>query len=193
MAYLYRHIRKDKNEVFYIGIGSDTKYTRAYSKHNRNKYWKNITNKTSFKVDIILDNLSWEEACKKEIEFIKLYGRNSTGTLCNLTDGGDGSLGVIPTKETLLKRSVALSGVNNPMYGKKFSQEYRTKLSLAKLGKPRNKILMNKMHEVLRKKVMNIITNEMYNSINEAATITGVSPSTMSRWVNRKDKPYKLL
>lgn len=30
MAYVYRHIRLDKNEVFYIGIGTDTKnYKRA--------------------------------------------------------------------------------------------------------------------------------------------------------------------
>ena len=29
MAYLYRHIRLDKNEPFYIGIGSDTNFKRA--------------------------------------------------------------------------------------------------------------------------------------------------------------------
>lgn len=28
MAYLYRHIRLDKNEPFYIGIGSDSNYNR---------------------------------------------------------------------------------------------------------------------------------------------------------------------
>ena len=32
MAYLYRHIRLDKNEPFYIGIGSNelNNYKRAY-------------------------------------------------------------------------------------------------------------------------------------------------------------------
>ena len=29
MAYVYRHIRLDKNEPFYIGIGSDKEYKRA--------------------------------------------------------------------------------------------------------------------------------------------------------------------
>jgi hypothetical protein len=29
MAYLYRHIRHDKNEPFYIGIGSDNNYKRS--------------------------------------------------------------------------------------------------------------------------------------------------------------------
>ena len=45
MAYLYRHIRLDKNEPFYIGIGGDDKgyYERAYHKiSHRNKHWKNI-------------------------------------------------------------------------------------------------------------------------------------------------------
>lgn len=41
--YVYRHIRLDKNEVFYVGIGSDNKgkYLRAHGKEKRNKYWKN--------------------------------------------------------------------------------------------------------------------------------------------------------
>lgn len=38
--YVYQHIREDKNEIFYIGIGTKSKqdlkcntYSRAYSKH----------------------------------------------------------------------------------------------------------------------------------------------------------------
>ena len=45
MAYLYRHIRLDKNEPFYIGIGSDEQYGRANSKHNRNKLWNGVIKK----------------------------------------------------------------------------------------------------------------------------------------------------
>lgn len=37
MAYLYRHIRLDKNEPFYIGIGSNK--ARCYTKKTRNKHW----------------------------------------------------------------------------------------------------------------------------------------------------------
>lgn len=40
--YLYRHIRLDKNEPFYIGIGTKNKhkypYFRAKSKAERNKH-----------------------------------------------------------------------------------------------------------------------------------------------------------
>lgn len=41
MAYLYRHIRLDKNQPFYIGISNvDDDYKRAYKRSCRNKYWK---------------------------------------------------------------------------------------------------------------------------------------------------------
>ena len=43
MAFVYRHIRLDKNEPFYIGIGK--KIYRAYSMKGRNKYWLRIINK----------------------------------------------------------------------------------------------------------------------------------------------------
>jgi len=49
MAYLYRHIRLDKNVPFYVGVGNDTRnYRRANDSVLRNKLWKNIVSKTSF-------------------------------------------------------------------------------------------------------------------------------------------------
>lgn len=100
MAYLYRHIRLDKQEVFYIGIGNDKNYSRAQSKNNRTKHWHNIA-KNGYEVEIVLDNLTWEEACEKEKEFIKLYGRKdlNKGTLVNMTDGGEGVLGLKQTEK----------------------------------------------------------------------------------------------
>lgn len=108
MAYLYRHIRLDKNEPFYIGIGSDENYNRAYRKSKRSKYWNNVINKTEYFVEIILDDLTWSEAKDKEIEFITLYGRKNIGTGClvNLTDGGDGVLGMKQSDETKKKISL---------------------------------------------------------------------------------------
>lgn len=109
--YLYSHTRLDNNEIFYIGIGTKNKndlkstftsiiYRRAYTKSGRNSIWKHIINKTTYKVEIILESNDYEFIKKKEIEYIKLYGRkNNKGTLCNLTDGGDGSIGYKMTKE----------------------------------------------------------------------------------------------
>lgn len=125
MAYLYRHIRLDKNEPFYIGIGSNKldNYERAYWKYGRNGLWKAITNKTEYKVEIILDDLTWDEACCKEVEFIKLYGRknNKTGCLANLTDGGEGILGNKHSIESKIKMSESHKG-------KSLSEETRRRI-----------------------------------------------------------------
>ena len=112
MAYLYRHIRLDKNEPFYVGIGTDNEFKRAYNLHNRSNHWKNITNKASYRVEILLDNICWEEACEKEIEFISLYGRKDLGKgpLVNLTDGGEGFLGYKHTESTKKTISQKLLG-----------------------------------------------------------------------------------
>ena len=73
MSYLYRHIRLDKNVPFYIGIGSDDlgKYTRAYSKRSRNQHWKNVVNLTDYEIEIILDDLTWQEACENRLNISK--------------------------------------------------------------------------------------------------------------------------
>jgi hypothetical protein len=95
MAYVYTYTRLDKNEIFYVGIGSDSNYKRAKNKSLRTDYFKKIINKFECRLDIIFDNLTWEEACLKEIELISMYGRKDLGegTLINFTDGGEGRKG----------------------------------------------------------------------------------------------------
>jgi len=124
MAYVYRHIRLDKNEPFYIGIGKIDNYKRAYLKSIRNVIWKQIVNKTNYDIEIIADNLTWEQACNKEIEFINLYGRidNKTGCLSNMTNGGDGALGKVCNESTKKKISIKNTG-------KKHSLDTKIKLS----------------------------------------------------------------
>ena len=123
MAYLYRHIRLDKNKPFYIGICSTNNYSRAYRKTYRNPIWNRIVLKTEYEVEIVLENLTWDEACKKETEFIALYGRIdiNTGILSNMTDGGEGTPNKILTFETKLK-------IGKGNKGKVLSKEHREKI-----------------------------------------------------------------
>lgn len=111
--YVYRYIRHDKNEPFYIGIGSKNKsdsvygyYGRAHVKKKRNIIWTSIINKTSYEVGILLESDDYDFIQQKEKEFIKLYGRidKGTGTLANMTDGGEGSWGIVITEEGREKR-----------------------------------------------------------------------------------------
>ena len=122
MAIVYLHRRMDTNEVFYVGIGVDKK--RSNNKTRRNKYWKNIVNKHGYTVEILHENISHDECREIEIDLIRKYGRKDlgTGSLCNLTDGGEGVLGLIVSDETKRK----LSEINK---GKKVSDETRRKLS----------------------------------------------------------------
>jgi hypothetical protein len=100
MAVVYRHRRLDTNQVFYVGIGKSEK--RAYSNNGRNYYWKNITKKTKYNVEIISTNISWEDACELESFLISQYGRRelNSGSLVNMTDGGEGSIGRIIKEST---------------------------------------------------------------------------------------------
>lgn len=124
MAYVYRHIRLDKNVPFYIGIGNGNRgHIRAKSPLGRSVFWQRIVAKTKYEVEIIMDGLTLEEAKSKEIEFIALYGRwVDGGPLCNLTLGGDGSNG--------------LTGEANGAYGKPVSAERRAKQSATMMGRP---------------------------------------------------------
>ena len=136
MAIVYRHIRLDKNEPFYIGI-SDKDEKRPYTKSKRNKIWNDIVKKTDYEVEILFDDLTWEQSIEKEKEFIKLYGRidNGTGTLANLTDGGEGSLNCSHTEESRKKISESKKGEKHHYFGKKLSNEHIIKMSEAKKGK----------------------------------------------------------
>jgi hypothetical protein len=115
---LYRHIRQDKNEPFYIGIGESE--DRAYETKGRTRAWKNISKK-GYDIEVLFNDLSWEEACEKEKEFIALYGRRDkkTGTLVNMTDGGEGTVGYRHTVKTKEKCRLATLGENHPFYNKK--------------------------------------------------------------------------
>jgi hypothetical protein len=195
MAFIYRHIRLDKNEPFYIGISSNESYNRAYCKYKRNSYWNNIVKKTNYKVEIMLDNITWEEAIEKEIEFIKLYGRknNNTGILCNLTNGGEGTVGYIIKEETRKKRSIALSGVNNPNYNKPFPDWQKEINRKARLGVKHSNETINKIRIAHCKKVINTETNQIYLSICEVAKIYNKSNSHMTRLIKKNKFNLKFL
>jgi hypothetical protein len=113
MAYVYRHIRLDKNEPFYIGIGNDMTNKRAKEKARRSNLWKKIIAKSDYEVEILFDDITYDEAKLKEIEFIELYGRIDlgNGTLANLTNGGDGTIN--PSQETRDKISKVNKGRKN--------------------------------------------------------------------------------
>ena len=105
---VYLHKKKGTDEVVYVGIGSPS---RPFNFDQRSDFWKKVHNKYGIDVEIIHSDLTWDEACKIEIELIAQYGRRDLGTGClvNMTAGGDGMNGYKHTEEH--KKSI--SGPNN--------------------------------------------------------------------------------
>ena len=137
--YVYQHIREDKNEVFYIGIGTKSNqdlkcntYSRAYSKHLDNNIWLKIVAKTKWRYEILFEFDTREEVQNKEIELIAKYGRkyDSSGNLVNLTLGGESNLGYKHTNETKLKISLAQTGKVGRRLGSKLTDEQKIKFSI---------------------------------------------------------------
>ena len=143
MAYVYIHIREDNDEIFYVGISKQNNlYKRAFFKHRKNDIWNKIIKKTNYKVKILHDNLTLNEAKELEIKLIKEYGRINlgNGTLANLTDGGDGLNSYVFNEEqkkkmSLSQKNLYLNGYVSPKKGKKISDETKVKMSKSLKGK----------------------------------------------------------
>jgi hypothetical protein len=197
MAYVYRHIRLDKNEPFYVGIGKheqDGEYPRAYNLVKegllgyRSEMWKNIVVKTEVRVDILFENMTWEEAKEKEKEFIALYGRkdSNTGTLVNQTDGGDGWRGhgmKEETKEKIRQYQLSLEKKGKP--GRKWSPESIEKRSNTVRGTKRTEEQKAKMKKPKLNKA-----NYSYPKNKIACINCGymAQPAAIKRWHNENCK-----
>lgn len=189
MIVIYQHIRKTDNTVFYIGIGN---FKRPYVKTNRSNFWKNEVKKHGYIINILNNNLSFENAQESEIELIKIYGRRDLGlgTLVNLTNGGDGSVGCKLSIETKLKISKAL-------IGKTVSLETRKKISENNKGKSKNVGVNNPRYGTkplkngnspYTKKIINIITNQIWSCLKDCSEQNNIKKTTLAAWLNGQNK-----
>lgn len=131
--YLYYHKNPITKELFYIGIGTNKRAWDFIS--GRNSHYRNYIKKYGDPiVDIIKENLTKEEACSLEMEFIAKYGRKGIepdGMLLNKSIGGEiTALGNKFTEEQKLK-------IKNSHLGKKQSEETKLKRSNSSKGKPK--------------------------------------------------------
>lgn len=113
--YVYAHKRLDTQAVFYVGKGKGNRHLKRYGRSN---YWNNIVNKAGYKSVIVGSELSEQQAFDMEKELIEFL-REEGVTLCNMTDGGEGSSGLLHTEEQKRKIGDAQRGVPKPESQKK--------------------------------------------------------------------------
>ena len=178
MAYVYRHIRLDKNQPFYIGVGGLSNfdnYNRANNKVYRSKWWKNIVSITDYNVEILFDGVSKEFALEKEKELISLYGRKdlNSGILVNLTDGGEGDSGYFHTEETKLK----LSEIKK---GRKPSKKTIEAVRKANKGRAKTESELKKLSKI----ILDINTGVYYIGTKEVANLYDIKQRTLMEYLN---------
>src|SRR5690606_30933697 len=148
-----------------------------------------------YKVEIVMEFNDYNECRQKEMELIKLYGRRNKneGTLVNLTDGGDGTVGFIATEEyrrkkreqvsngkhpnfgkklsaeTCRKKSIALKGENHHLFGKRLPKEWKDNMRKSKYGKDNPMFGKCAEKHPQSKMVINLESGIVYYCVREAA------------------------
>ena len=195
---VYKHT--SPNGKVYIGITSQRSKKRWQNGRGylNNDYFSKAISKygwKSFKHEILFDNLSKEEAERKEISLISMYKSNQRKYGYNIENGGNSigkhsietnkkigiaNSGKHPSEESRLKMSLAHKGKPSSWKGKHHSAESREKMRIAKLG-----IQRGPMNEETKKKkstpVICIETGKVYYGLREAERQTGISFKLISR------------
>ena len=160
--YVYIYWRLDINEPFYVGMGHNNRW-KELKKYNRNKYFMRIANKHPIVCDIVIDNLTEEQAhgieCWLINELVFEYGysinifnnrSNEKGChLVNMTWGGEGTSGRKLSNESIEK-------IRQANLGKHLSEKTKEKLRIVSIGKHKgeNNPYYGKHHtEEIRKKM----------------------------------------
>lgn len=182
--YIYRHL-KINGEVFYIGMG---KNNRATSKFSRNPYWYNIVKKYGYEVQILKTGLTKEGAFELEKLLINWYGRKdlSLGNLVNMSDGGEGNIGHVSSRDVRLRHSVRMTGKNNPNFGITMTVKQKEKISNSRKLKNVSKGGNNPRAKL----VLHLHTGIFYECAKDAAEAYSVNYATLKSRLRRGNRSF---
>lgn len=124
-VYVYRDPRPSKsNQPVYVGKGTGTRDLSHWSRGSHNKPFQDFISHLKQRGFVsaperVFETANEVEAFIKEVELIALYGRRNTktGTLFNLTDGGEGASGAVRTEaHRAMDRGFSLEHWQDPQY-----------------------------------------------------------------------------
>jgi hypothetical protein len=163
LNFIYALIDPRDKRIRYIGIAVDVKI--RYRAHLRDNYqspkanWIKSLASKGLKPKLKILEVTIDR--NRELFWIKKYGRDN---LLNLTDGGEGTLGRIVSKETRDRVSSKLAGVkpckeafeNSPVLkpGWYHTKEARRRIVVAQLGGKRSEAAKQRMRESQLGKVL---------------------------------------
>ena len=144
----------------YVGKGKGERWKRHLNK-SHNPYLQRIAKKAGGNLPIVIirSNLTHAEAFEIEIAFIKAIGRiKNGGPLVNMTDGGDGVVGLTQTPEHLAKLSAVRKGKSPSLQARELirvklknrpkSPEHCAAVSAAKKGVSQGPLSLSHRHAI---------------------------------------------
>lgn len=216
--YVYKHIRLDNNQPFYIGVGKfrknyscdAEKYSRARSTSSRNKTWKGIQSRVGFSVEIIKEDLNKKEASDLEILYIKKYGRIITkdGTLSNYDVGGYYNAESRPTIDKIISKynldgnlvqtykSIAEAARSNNISSGRLhdaiNKKIKTKQYIYEYGFESKILPIESKYKKVQKLDLDNNILEEYVTLTEASKMNNIPRTTLWGYCNnhRKSKDY---
>jgi len=133
-VYIYRDPRPSKsNQPVYVGKGTGDRDLTHWSRGSHNKPFQDFISHLKLRGFVapcqrVLETEDEAAAFAKEVELIALYGRRTlkTGTLFNLTDGGEGGSGAVRTEaDKKVTQFHAVKNWKDPIYQEKVAAGQR--------------------------------------------------------------------
>lgn len=161
MFYTYIHFRQDDGTPFYVGKG---KGRRHLVKSKRNNHWNNVVAKHGFRSEILCRWNTEHDALEHEKLLIQCF-RDMNVELVNMTDGGEGTSGWIPSESWRIKKSNSQKlNFINPMLneaskekrkktiiGKSLSESHKANIGRASSGNKSRSGMKNTIESNLRR------------------------------------------
>ena len=213
MYTVYQHKNKINNKV-YIGITSripEDRWGVDGCNYKTSPHFYNAIQKygwDNFEHNILFENLTREQACKKEQELIKHYNSMNREFGYNSTSGGES---FILNEDTRKKMSMAMMGNKNNL-GHPCSEEKKIKISMAQKGKrltenhkeklsvaakqrhvPCSDEKKNKLSEnyPYKRKVYCEELNKVFDSVQQCGKELGIPATNITKLCNGRGKTLK--